>query len=46
MHVTLPSSKSVEAKKKTLSYLLQCLKADGIIYPEGLKWKATKKPIS
>ncbi len=46
MHETLPSSKSVEAKKKTLSYLLQCLKADGIIYPEGLKWKATKKPIS
>lgn len=46
MHITLPSSKSVEAKKKTLSYLLQCLKADGIVYPDGLKWKATKKSIS
>ena len=42
MEVTLPSSKSVVAKKKTLSYLLQCLKELGIVYPEGLRWKATK----
>ena len=41
MEVTLPSSKSVEAKKKTLSYLLQRLKESGIVYPEGLRWKAT-----
>lgn len=46
MQVTLPSNKSPEAKKKSLSYLLRCLKATGTIYPDGLRWKATKKRIS
>ncbi len=45
MQVTLPSTKSVESKKKTLSYLLQCLKTSDIIYSDGLRWKATKKSI-
>jgi len=43
MEVTLPSSKSVDAKKKTLTYLLSGLKAKGIIYADGRKWKAVKK---
>lgn len=43
MQVALPSSKSVEAKKKTLTYLLSGLKAIGIIYPDGRKWKAKKE---
>lgn len=42
MQVTLPSGKSIDAKKKTLSYLLQCLKESGHIYSERLKWKALK----
>ncbi len=43
MEVTLPSRKSVNAKKKTLTYLLSGLKAKGIIYADGRKWKAVKK---
>ena len=43
MEVTLPSTKSVDAKKKTLTYLLSGLKAKGIIYADGRKWKAVKK---
>lgn len=43
MQVTLPSSKSVDAKKKTLTYLLGILKATGAIFPEGRKWKAAKR---
>ena len=43
MQVALPSSKSVEAKKKTLTYLLSGLKTTGVIYPDGRKWKAKKK---
>ena len=45
MQVTLPLGKSVESKKKTLSYLLQCLKSTKVIYSDGLRWKATKTPI-
>lgn len=43
MKDTLPSTKSVEAKKRTLRYLLQHLKERGVIYHDGLKWKATKR---
>lgn len=43
MQVTLPSDKSVDAKKKTLTYLLGILKAAGAIFPEGRKWKAAKR---
>lgn len=43
MKDTLPSTKSVEAKKRTLRYLLQYLKERGVIYLDGLKWKATKR---
>lgn len=43
MKDTLPSTKSVEAKKRTLRYLLQHLKERGVIYLDGLKWKATKR---
>ena len=43
MQVTLPSGKSVDAKKKTLTYLLGILKATGAISPEGRKWKAAKR---
>lgn len=43
MEVTLPTTKSVDAKKKTLTYLLSGLKAKGIIYADGRKWKAVKK---
>ena len=43
MEVTLPSSKSADAKKKTLTYLLTGLKAKGIIYADGRKWKAVKR---
>ena len=42
MEETLPSTKSVEAKKRTLRYLLQHLKERGIICLDGLKWKTTK----
>lgn len=43
MQVTLPSGKSVQAKKKTLTYLLSLLKGNGTIYSDGRKWKP-KKP--
>ena len=43
MKDTLPSTKSVEAKKRTLRYLLQHLKERGVICLDGLKWKATKR---
>ena len=43
MQETLPSGKSIDAKKKTLTYLLGILKADGVISPEGRKWKAAKR---
>ena len=43
MQVTLPSGKSVDAKKKTLTYLLSILKATGAIFPEGRRWKAAKR---
>ena len=43
MQVTLPFGKSVDAKKKTLTYLLGILKATGAISPEGRKWKAAKR---
>lgn len=43
MQITLPSTKTMEAKKKTLSYLLRTLKLSGIIYPDGLRWKIVKK---
>jgi len=43
MKDTLSSTKSVEAKKRTLRYLLQYLKERGVIYLDGLKWKATKR---
>lgn len=43
MEVTLPSSKSADAKKKTLTYLLTGLKTKGIIYADGRKWKAVKR---
>ena len=39
MQVALPSNKSAEAKKKTLTYLLNGLKMSGVIYPDGRKWK-------
>ena len=43
MQVALPAGKSADAKKRAISYLLQCLKKDGAIVPNGLRWKATKK---
>lgn len=43
MEVTLPTSKSVEAKKRTLRYLLQQLKESSVVYLDGLKWKTVKK---
>ena len=43
MQVTLPSGKSVDAKKKTLTYLLSIIKATGAIFPEGRRWKAAKR---
>ena len=43
MKDTLPSTKSVEAKKRTLRYLLQHLKERGVICLDGLKWEATKR---
>ena len=43
MQVTLPSGKSADAKKKTLTYLLGILKATGAISPEGRRWKAVKR---
>jgi hypothetical protein len=43
MQVTLPSGKSADAKKKTLTYLLGILKATGAISPEGRRWKAVKQ---
>ena len=42
MQVTLPSGKSVEAKKRQLRYLLQNLKDSGVVYLDGLKWKETE----
>lgn len=42
MDVTLSSSKTIEAKKRTLRYLLQLLKESGVVYLDGLRWKATK----
>ena len=42
MQETLSSNKTMEAKKRTLSYLLQTLKAAGVIYSDGLRLKATK----
>lgn len=42
MQVALPAGKSADAKKRAISYLLQCLKKDGAIAPIGLRWKATK----
>ena len=42
MQVTLPSERTIKSKKKTLTYLLSLLKAQGVIYPDGLKWKAVK----
>ena len=42
MQVALPAGKSADAKKRAISYLLQCLKKDGAIAPKGLRWKATK----
>lgn len=45
-HFTIPYILTVdEAKKKTLTYLLSGLKAKGIIYADGRKWKAVKKKI-
>lgn len=43
MEVTLPSGKDIKAKKKTLTYLLSILKAQGVVYHDGLKWKTVKK---
>ena len=43
MDVTLPSNKSADAKKKTLTYLLSDLKAKGIIYADGRRWKTVKR---
>lgn len=40
MQVTLPSGKTVDAKKRQLRYLLQNLKYSGVVYLDGLKWKA------
>ena len=45
MQVALSSNKSVEAKKRSLRYLLQLLKESNIVYLDGLKWKAKKKVI-
>lgn len=42
MEVTLSSDKTVEAKKKTLTYLLSGLKAKGIIYTSGRRWKSVR----
>jgi len=42
MEVTLPSDKTIDAKKRTLRYLIQILKELNIVYRDGLKWKATK----
>ena len=42
MKDTLPSTKSPESKKKTLSYLLRLLKLEGKIHTEGLRWKVGK----
>ena len=42
MQVTLPSDKTIEAKKRQLRYLLQNLKNSGVVYLDGLKWKATE----
>lgn len=43
MEVTLSSDKTVEAKKKTLTYLLSGLKAKGVIYTSGRKWKSANR---
>ncbi len=40
MEVTLPVGKSMEEKKRQLRYLLDIIKKDGIIFPDGLRWKS------
>jgi len=43
MEVTMSSDKTVEAKKKTLTFLLSGLKAKGVIYTSGRKWKSANR---
>jgi ATP-dependent DNA helicase RecG len=43
MEVTMSSDKTIEAKKKTLTYLLSGLKAKGIICTNGRKWKSANR---
>jgi hypothetical protein len=45
MQETLSSNKTMEAKKRSLRYLLHLLKESGIVYLDGLKWKAKKENI-
>ena len=45
MQETLSSNKTVEAKKRSLRYLLQLLKESDIVYLDGLKWKAKKEAV-
>ena len=42
MEVTLPIGKSMTEKKRQLRYLLDIIKNDGIIFPDGLRWKSTE----
>lgn len=43
MQVALPASKTTDANKRHLRYLLQSLKDSGFLYLDGLKWKAAKE---
>ena len=45
MQETLSSNKTMEAKKRSLRYLLHLLKESDIVYLDGLKWKAKKENI-
>lgn len=42
MDVALPAEKPMDAKKKSLTYLLNIIKKEGAIYPDGMKWKLSK----
>lgn len=42
MEIALPTGKSTNAKKKSLTYLLNIIKKEGVIFPDGMKWKLSK----